>query len=232
MIALLPQFCFTNAHVGNDSALNLAATAAFYVWVRGLRHPEFDRRLLGAGAMLGLALLCKLTAVVLIPGLSLVLLFRMFQVRPSALAVSNWLKRSLNMMTGATLGVVLVSGWWFARNLFVYGEPSGTSAELRMVTANFIKADFTKPGTARDLLRYTLENLWRRFGWNDITLPYWMYHFCNTAGPGPRLSERPGGNRGVWAMGYTKTPIRCRDVASCFNLPCDWGDLTCGFCSI
>jgi len=181
VIALLPQFCFTNAHVGNDSALNLAATAAFYVWVRGLRHPKFDRRLLGAGAMLGLALLCKLTAVVLIPGLGLVLLFRMFQVRPSALGMSNWLKRSLNMMTCATLGVVLVSGWWFARNLFVYGEPTGTSAELRMVTANFIKADFTKPGTARDLLRYTLENLWGRFGWNDITLPQALYHFCNSA---------------------------------------------------
>jgi 4-amino-4-deoxy-L-arabinose transferase-like glycosyltransferase len=95
--ALLPQFCFTNAHAANDSAVNLAATAGFYIWVRGLRHPEFDRRLLGAGAMLGLALLCKLTAVVLILGLGLVILFRMFQVRPSALGMSNWLKCSLNM---------------------------------------------------------------------------------------------------------------------------------------
>jgi 4-amino-4-deoxy-L-arabinose transferase-like glycosyltransferase len=179
--ALLPQFCFTNAHAANDSAVNLAATAGFYIWVRGLRHPEFDRRLLGAGAMLGLALLCKLTAVVLIPGLGLVILFRMFQARPSVLGLANWLKRGLGMISGATLGVVLVSGWWFVRNLLIYGEPSGTSAELRTVTANFIKADFTKPQTAGDLARYTLENLWGRFGWNDITLPYWMYHFCNTA---------------------------------------------------
>jgi len=56
-VALLPEFCFTNAHAANDSAVNLAATAAFYVWIRGLRHPEFDRRLFGAGAMLGLAFL-------------------------------------------------------------------------------------------------------------------------------------------------------------------------------
>jgi 4-amino-4-deoxy-L-arabinose transferase-like glycosyltransferase len=180
VIALLPQFCFTNAHLSNDSAVNLAATAAFYVWMRGLRHPDFDPRLFGAGAMVGLALLCKLTAFVLIPGLLLVIVFRLAQVGPSVSGIGQWLKRALKMITGATMGVVLVSGWWFVRNLFVYGEPSGTRAELRMVTTNFTKADFSKPGTARDLVRYTLENLWGRFGWNDITLPQRLYHFCNT----------------------------------------------------
>ena len=103
-VALLPEFCFTNAHAANDSAVNLAATAAFYVWIRGLRHTDFDRQLLGAGAMLGLAFLCKLTAAVLVPGLALVILFRMFQAHPSALGWSNWLKRALSMVAGATLG--------------------------------------------------------------------------------------------------------------------------------
>ena len=107
-IALLPEFCFTNAHAANDSAVNLAATAAFYVWIRGLRRPEFDRRLFGGGVMLGLAFLCKLTAAVLIPGLVLVVLFRMFQVRPRALGCSNWLKRALSMLAGAALGTLLV----------------------------------------------------------------------------------------------------------------------------
>jgi 4-amino-4-deoxy-L-arabinose transferase-like glycosyltransferase len=180
-VALMPEFCFTNAHVGNDSAVNLAATIAFYVWVRGLRHPEFDRRLFGAGAMLGLALLSKLTAVVLIPGLALVILFRMFQIRPSKLGLGKWLKRSGSMIAGATIGALLVSGWWFVRNVFVYGEPSGTRAEARIVASTFTKADFTDPRTAHDLLRYTLESLWGRFGWNDITLPREVYLVCNCA---------------------------------------------------
>jgi 4-amino-4-deoxy-L-arabinose transferase-like glycosyltransferase len=180
-VALLPEFCFTNAHAANDSAVNFAATAAFYVWIRGLRHPEFDRRLLGAGAMLGLAFLCKLTAAVLIPGLALVVLFRMFQAHPSALGWSNWLKRALSMVAGAALGTVLVCGWWFIRNVLTYGEPSGTKAELRLVAGNFIKADFSDPRTADNLLRYTLESLWGRFGWNDITLHQEVYHFCNSA---------------------------------------------------
>ncbi len=142
-IALLPEFCFTNAHAANDSAVNLAATAAFDVWIRGL--------------------------------------FRMFQVRPSALGWSNWLKRALSMVAGAALGTVLVCGWWFIRNIFTYGEPSGTSAEIRLVAGNFIKADFSDPRTAGNLLRYTLESLWGRFGWNDITLHQQVYHFCNSA---------------------------------------------------
>jgi 4-amino-4-deoxy-L-arabinose transferase-like glycosyltransferase len=180
-VALLPEFCFTNAHAANDSAVNLAATAAFYVWIRGLRHPEFDRRLFGAGAMLGLAFLCKLTAAVLIPGLALVIVFRTFQVRPRALGWSNWLKRALSMVAGAAIGAALVCGWWFIRNVFIYGEPSGTSAEVRLVTGNFVKADFADPRTANNLLRYTLESFWGRFGWNDITLQQQVYHFCNTA---------------------------------------------------
>jgi 4-amino-4-deoxy-L-arabinose transferase-like glycosyltransferase len=181
VVVLLPQFCFNSATAGNDSTVDLTATAAFYVWIRGLRHPEFDRRLFGAGAMLGLALLSKLTAIALIPGLALVILFRMFQVRPSASGLGNWLKRGLYMMVGAPLGTVLVCGWWFVRNGFTYGEPTGTHAALRFFTGKFIKADFTLPRTAGDLLRYTLENLWGRFGWNDITLPQHVYQFCNSA---------------------------------------------------
>ena len=48
-----------------------------------------------------------------------------------------------------------------------------------MVSGEFIKADFSKPETAGDLVHYTLESLWGRFGWNDITLPQNVYHVCN-----------------------------------------------------
>ena len=180
VVALLPQFCFNSAHASNDSTVDMTATAAFYVWIRGLRDPDFDPRLFGAGAMVGLALLSKLTAVALIPGLALVILFRMFQVRPGILGLGKWLKRSFNMMLGAMLGAVTVSGWWFVRNILTYGELTGTAAGLRFWAARFVKADFSLPRTKGDLLRYTLESLWGRFGWNDITLPHEWYQLCNS----------------------------------------------------
>jgi 4-amino-4-deoxy-L-arabinose transferase-like glycosyltransferase len=181
VVALLPSLCFDSAHVSNDSTAQLTATAAFYVWIRGLRHPEFDPHLLGAGAMLGLALLSKLTAVALIPGLAFVIVFRMFQVRPGVLGFSKWLKRGLSMTAWATLGTALVCGWWFVRNIFTYGELTGTAETLRSFAARFTRADFSSPRIVRDLVRYTLENLWGRFGWNDITLPQEVYRLCNSA---------------------------------------------------
>jgi 4-amino-4-deoxy-L-arabinose transferase-like glycosyltransferase len=180
LVMLLPALCFDSAHASNDSIAQLTATAAFCVWIRGLRHPEFDRYLLGAGAMVGLALLSKLTAVALIPGLALIVVFRMFQVRPTTLGLGNWLKRGLYMSGGATLSTVLVCGWWFVRNVFVYGEPTGTAETLRSFAARFSKADFSSPRIVHELVRYTLENLWGRFGWNDITLSEEVYRLCNT----------------------------------------------------
>jgi 4-amino-4-deoxy-L-arabinose transferase-like glycosyltransferase len=178
-LALLPSFCFGSAHVSNDSAVVLCASAAFYVWIRGLRDPEFDRRLVGAGAILGLAILSKLTAMALIPGLILVILFRMFQVRPSVAGFGNWLKRGGLMIFGSTLSTLVVCGWWFVRNVFTYGEPTGTAETLRSFAGRFPKANFKLPKTIHDLIRYSLENLWGRFGWNDITLSQSVYHVCN-----------------------------------------------------
>jgi 4-amino-4-deoxy-L-arabinose transferase-like glycosyltransferase len=180
VVVFLPALCFDSAHVSNDSTAQLTATAAFYLWIRGLRHPNFDRRLFCAGAMVGLALLSKLTAVALIPGLALVVLFRVLQLRPGVLGVANWLKRGAYMIIGAALGITLTCGWWFLRNVFTYGEPTGTAETLRSFAGRFQKADFTLPRTARDLLRYTLENLWGRFGWNDITLSQEVYRVCNS----------------------------------------------------
>jgi 4-amino-4-deoxy-L-arabinose transferase-like glycosyltransferase len=180
-MALLPQFCFNNATSGNDSTTHLASTAAFYVWFRGLRRPQFDLYMVGAGAMLGLALLSKLTAVALIPGLALVVLFRTLQVRPRELGVGKWLLRGLYLAIGAVTGTLLVCGWWLVRNIFVYGEPTGMDAALRFYAAKFFKADFSLPETAGNLTRWSLESLWGRYGWNDITLPQEWYQFANNA---------------------------------------------------
>jgi hypothetical protein len=92
--------------------------------------------------MVGLALLSKLTALALLPGLALLALFRIFQV---------------------------------------HARTTGMAAGLRFWAARFVKADFSRPRTGRDLLRYSLESLWGCFGWNDITLPEGVYRLCNSA---------------------------------------------------
>ena len=90
VIALLPEFSFNNARVGNDSLVNCLGAAAFYVWFRGLRQPEYDPWMLRAGVVVALAVLAKLTAVALIPGLALVVLFRAFQREDRVPSTKCW----------------------------------------------------------------------------------------------------------------------------------------------
>jgi hypothetical protein len=125
------------------------------------------------------------------------------------------------MIIGATLSTLLVCVWWFVRNLFVYGEFTGTAAALRFFAARSVKADFTRPETASNLLHYTLENLCGRFGWNDITLPQEWYHLCNTAAL-ILVCQCSGGNRCARAMAHTEAVTGCRGVAGFTNLSCRW----------
>jgi 4-amino-4-deoxy-L-arabinose transferase-like glycosyltransferase len=93
MVALVPQFSFNNVTAANDSTVNMMGTLSFFLWFRGLRRPDFDRRMLLSGAVLGLAILSKMTAAVLIPGIALTIFFRAFQGAPPAprpRSVLNW----------------------------------------------------------------------------------------------------------------------------------------------
>ncbi len=164
-VALLPQFCANSATASNDSAANFAAAAAFFVWFRGLRRPRADRWMIGAGAVLGLCILAKLTTVALAPALGLVWLFRVFQAAPTGRAR---LGQGVRMAVGAAGGVVAVCGWWLVRNMLVYGEPSGTTDSLRVFRAAFSKVDMANP---TEFYLSTWESTWGRFGWMDISLP-------------------------------------------------------------
>jgi 4-amino-4-deoxy-L-arabinose transferase-like glycosyltransferase len=172
-MALLPQFCFNSATAANDSALNFASAASFYVWFKGLRHPEYDPWMLRAGALLGLAVLAKLTAVALGPGIALVILFRAFQAAPSASPWGERLLRGLGMSAGAIGATLLVCGWWLLRNMLIYGEPSGSRDALRSYAEWNAKLI---PDVNFDLfLRLTWESLWGLFGGMSIRMPALLY---------------------------------------------------------
>jgi len=167
LVALLPQFCFNSATVSNDSTANWAGALAFYVWLRGLRDPAYDPRLLRAGACLGLGILAKLTAVALLPGLALLVLFhagRMGGIRGSG----AWLRRAGALALGAGAGTLAVCGWWLVRNGLVYGEISGSANTLR-----FYQARWQPLGTALppQFGQWTWETLWGRFDWTTVLLP-------------------------------------------------------------
>lgn len=109
-VALWPQVQFLGSRVNNDSLANALAACVLWRLVRTLVHGPSAREGQWVGLGLGLALLTKQTALVLVP---LVVL--------APLLTRQW--RAAGVQVAWSLGVALaLAGWWFGRNLAVYGD--------------------------------------------------------------------------------------------------------------
>jgi hypothetical protein len=115
LVAFNPQFLFINSSVNNDPAVTALCTVALLLTVRLLVRGSSLARLAGLGVVLGLAAISKLNAL------------PMFGLVALALLVQGWRERGwrrLMVKFAVVFGVAaLVGGWWFARNLALYGDP-------------------------------------------------------------------------------------------------------------
>ncbi|RRR70115.1 MAG: hypothetical protein EI684_13820, partial [Candidatus Viridilinea halotolerans] len=160
LVALHPQFLFTSALVSNDALL--AALGAALLW-HSLAQPQAPERwALLAGMLFGLALLTKQSALLLGP-LLLVATWRI-----SGGAWRQALRLSLRWM----VVTLLVAGWWYARNLWLYGDPFGLNLfQQKFTTQAFAWGDAAAWQSA---LRQLFGSYWARFGWMNIHPPAWM----------------------------------------------------------
>ncbi|MDQ2806263.1 MAG: S-layer homology domain-containing protein [Chloroflexota bacterium] len=170
-VALLPQFGFNSATAGNDSAVLCWGMAAFYTWFRALRDPRFDRWGWRMGGLCGLAILSKLSGLVLLPGLALVIALRAGgQTRPTG-SNDGAGRAALRLATGAGLALLLLCGPWILRNLWLYGEPTGTAAIFHFYQGKFGAlhlADATSRAVFVLTTRFSFVGV---FGWMNVPLP-------------------------------------------------------------
>jgi 4-amino-4-deoxy-L-arabinose transferase-like glycosyltransferase len=164
-VAFVPQFLFITASVNNDNAMTCIGTLTLYLLLRRLREGTGEggaTRWIPLGIVLGLALLSKLSALALLVLTGMVI------------AVVAWYRRSWRLTGQLALAVGLpalaVAGWWYARNLALYGEPTGLTAMWEVVGR---REDFGVElwGELRGL-RYSF---WGLFGWFSIAMPDWVY---------------------------------------------------------
>lgn len=128
------------------------------------------------GLVLGLALLTKQSAVVLIP---IAMLSGMLCFENGRWAVAKGLLRVAAIMVVAGL----VAGWWYLRNWQLYGDPLGLSVFL----AEFRTQSFDARSLAawRDGLLLLHESFWARFGWMNVPVPasvIWFYGIIELLG--------------------------------------------------
>lgn len=168
LAALIPQFLFLSASFSNDNAV-IAASAFTLFWlarllVKAEKEPIRRWEWIVLGVALGAAALSKLQGLGLIPLSGLVALFLAWRRRTPRLALEALL------FTG--LPALLIAGWWYARNIALYGDWSGLSHLMEINGRRQEPLTWKNFWPEFDGLRYSA---WGVFGWFNILLPDWFY---------------------------------------------------------
>lgn len=171
--ASLPMFAFISGMVNNDNLANMLA--GLLVWQiirlgRGDAAPSW-RTYASMGVLAGAALLTKLSLGLLVALVALALL------RLSMLQ-RDW--RPLVMGGAISGGVALaLAGWWFARNLQLYGDITGLNVFLQLIGQRPVPADLWQLWSERGSL---LRSWWGVYGWMNVLFPDGLYTLLNLVG--------------------------------------------------
>ncbi|HEY4691645.1 MAG TPA: glycosyltransferase family 39 protein [Anaerolineae bacterium] len=194
--AFTPMFVFISGAVNNDNLAMMLCSLALLLIAKRLRESVLSMdegrrtkdqgrirpssfvlrrywgyrmgRWLPLGIVLGLAALTKTSAL----GLLLI----------TALAVSivAWKRRSwAEFFAGAlatVIPVLLIAGWWYVRNIQLYGDVTGLSAFIEVLGQRAAPASLGQLWGERwgFMLSY-----WGLFGGVNVPLDEWVYHILN-----------------------------------------------------
>jgi Dolichyl-phosphate-mannose-protein mannosyltransferase len=191
LVALNPQYLFTAGLITND--ILLVVWCAIIMWVMAGKHEEQTAvfteqmanryRLLAIGILLGLALITKQSALVLVPFIGVWCLVQAFQWQGAAVAQNSSNRFIVAVARGGSplaliFGVaLLLSAWWYLRNVQLYGDPLG----LAIFKAEFMTQAFEAgdPAAWWSALITLHESFWARFGWMNVRPPTWVI-WCYT----------------------------------------------------
>lgn len=163
LVAFNPQFIFTSALVTNDSLLITLSAVLLWLIVRegwpGSRNHIIAYTLL-IGMVLGLAMLTKQSALLLVP----------------VVLLSVWVRtHGLHWAILSAAAMLLVAGWWYLRNWQLYGDPFGFAVfRAEFATQPFKPTRIEAWVGALDQLH---DSSWARFGWMNVFPPMWVIWF-------------------------------------------------------
>jgi 4-amino-4-deoxy-L-arabinose transferase-like glycosyltransferase len=166
LAAFNPQFLFISGAINNDNLVVLATTGALWQTLRAMQTAEAWRQWFYVGVWLAVGMLAKSSAIV------------MLGVASAALAWCALSKGDLRMLVRnfAAIGAVVAlgSGWWFVRNVMLYGDPLGWSALAEVYAATMRRGPLQIRDVA-EFFRVQFRSFWGVFGWMTVDAPAWFY---------------------------------------------------------
>ncbi|KAA3653958.1 MAG: hypothetical protein DWQ04_34880 [Chloroflexi bacterium] len=152
--------------INNDVLAALSGTAVALACVRLVKDKNGLSRRWGVvmGLLYGIALLSK---------------FNLLALGGTIGAAATWVawrrkqwRQWFEVGVIAGLVTLLLSGWWFVRNMILYGEPTGVQ---RLTEMWGVRDPSESWGLAFYELKPTWTSLWGRFGYGQIPLPEGIY---------------------------------------------------------
>jgi len=174
-VALLPMHANMTAAINNDTLGDLLLAVLVLLCMRRMRGEWSPVLAIGAGVVLGLGLLTKVTVYVGLP--LLVAAEAMGQWR----AARTTRRRQRRLFALTALIALVLAGWWPIRNMFIYGptDPVGLQRNQLVVTQ-----PLTGPITGQSAARWmtiTFDSFWGQFGWMGIPLDGRIYRLLLVA---------------------------------------------------
>lgn len=168
LAVLNPMFLYVSGAVNNDSLVILCGAFILWFTLRAMSDGFSWPTITFIGLIWSLALLAKVTGLMLAA------------VWGTALILVSWQTRDWRLFfsrLGVIIGIVfLVAGWWFIRNIELYGEPFALERQLAVWGS---RIQFNWSHLIPDL-SYAWTTFWGRFGYGQVPMPqiiYWALFF-------------------------------------------------------
>ena len=170
-VAFMPQFLFLSGVVSNDSAAAALSTLALARIARLVRGERGGWKGAGVtGLVLGLAILTKVSALLLLPLalIALVVAGRQQRSEEEVESLRRWVAEG-----GVMVAVALaVGGWWYLRNGLLYGDPLGIRVHVGTPWGR--PAPVSLIALLPELPR-VYRSFWGAFGWGHVEFPPAVY---------------------------------------------------------
>jgi hypothetical protein len=185
--AFTPMFIFISAAVNNDNLIILLASLSILLMIRIMKDEDQNSRvtyikLILLGVIIGLGTLSKITAIGLLPLALGTLWLNSWQSLPNESKSKPVFLFRTSFSSGyrfllVLIPVILVAGWWFYRNLVLYGDWSGWNAFIAVLGQRAHPASLAQLWDERwgFMLSY-----WGLFGGLNVSMPDWIYRVLNS----------------------------------------------------
>ena len=180
-----PMFLFISGAVNNDNLAVLLTSLGVWLMLRAMQRaqqgqavPKRDWLLLGV--VVGAAILTKESALALLPlagGTLFMVEWQMSGQSVTLPTLGRIFLRTLRRFLWVLLPALLIAGWWYVRNVQLYGDWLGWNAFLAVLGQRAHPASLAQLWDERwgFLLSY-----WGLFGGVNVPMPTWIYLAFNT----------------------------------------------------